>query len=740
MGEQCEVDDARRREARNARATRDSATRRDARVESRSVARSRDDGDRDGDGDRARDRGARRRANARATTGFESIESKRNETKRNARARRTRAAMAATRSPVKATPGRGTRDARARRRDSSEGGSPGTEPREDGDATTTTTTSGRETGTRARPAAREPAQTREGMDVEEGTGAEGEAEEGRDGEEATDGDALTGEELDVLKANTTGTKHVRGMGMNGHVMLEATTSSGGEAEGGDKPPAKKAKARTTVSAPKGMGPHAMKNVPSSVLDESERKLRRPKVQTHEVYRLLRAHYDLGDIDRESLEELPSYDDKNWYFCAYTVDPETGERVKREYVAKVHNGMDSSGVSRGVLAAQERIIAYLAAHCVEVPNVVKSKLAMYTTPGPNGTVNLVPEGTPGAKRELCTRVTFLANNQVAHTMRVLTYLRGKTIVQVPMPHSIDFVRRCGLFVGQVCHALSKWPTPKEMEIQQSRHGLGDNVTLPYVEQHAMCWKVLTSRSRLWDLRFFMDVQHFMTDLIMRELFEDETRIMMCNTVFNAFKHLVLPVADKLRIGILHNDLNEQNIIALESGPDPVKFPAQVKFAAIDFGDVVVSWRINEIAVACAYCALDKEDPVRDMSIMLAGIQSVYPLTPLEMRVLPCLIAARLVTSLIMGMYSYHMQIVGEQNDHAFDASAGQANSNADPSGEPASAETQRGNVYVLTTQKSAWTALTRILTVGAETMFKRFIIDAYSEGSSVVIPQAAGFPA
>ena len=233
--------------------------------------------------------------------------------------------------------------------------------------------------------------------------------------------------MDVLKANTTGTKHVRGMGMNGHVMLEATTSSG-DGRGGDQPPAK---ARKIVAAPKGLGPHAMKNVPSSVLDESERKLRRPKVQTHEVYGLLRAHYDLGDIDRESLKELPSYDDKNWYFCAYTDDPKTGEKVKHEYVAKVHNGMDSSGVSRGVLAAQERIIGYLAAHGVEVPNVVKSKLAMYTTPGPNGTVNLVSEGTPGAKREFCTRVTFLASNQVAHTMRVLTYVRGKTIVQAAL---------------------------------------------------------------------------------------------------------------------------------------------------------------------------------------------------------------------------------------------------------------------------------------------------------------------
>jgi hydroxylysine kinase len=700
------------------------------------VVRARDGRERDGrDGNRTNRRERRKGKERKDRIESNRIESNRiaTETRRKGDERSTAAMVRAT---GRARAERGTREARARRRESSEGGS-----RDEDAAATTATTSGRETGARETETA---ARTREGNDEEGRAGVEGEETAGRDGEEegrggdgdAREGDALTGEELDVLKANTTGTKHVRGMGMNGHVMLEATTSSG-DGRGGDQPPAK---ARKIVAAPKGLGPHAMKNVPSSVLDESERKLRRPKVQTHEVYGLLRAHYDLGDIDRESLKELPSYDDKNWYFCAYTDDPKTGEKVKHEYVAKVHNGMDSSGVSRGVLAAQERIIGYLAAHGVEVPNVVKSKLAMYTTPGPNGTVNLVSEGTPGAKREFCTRVTFLASNQVAHTMRVLTYVRGKTIVQVPMPHSIDFVRRSGLFVGQVCHALSKWPTPKEMEIQQDRRELGDAVTLPYVEQHAMCWKVLTSRSRLWDLRFFMDVQHFMTDLIMRELFEDETRIMMCNTVFNAFKHLVLPVADKLRIGILHNDLNEQNIIALESGPDPVKFPANVKFAAIDFGDVVVSWRVNEIAVACAYCALDKEDPVHDMSMMLAGIQSVYPLTPLEMRVLPCLIAARLVTSLIMGMYSYHMQIVGEQNDHASDAAAGQANSNADPSGEPASADTPRGNVYVLTTQKSAWTALTRILTVGAETMFKRFIIDAYSEGSSVVVPQAAGYPA
>ena len=463
--------------------------------------------------------------------------------------------------------------------------------------------------------------------------------------------------------------------------------------------------------PKWLG-NKVQNVPSTLLDETERKLRRPKVTTAEVLHLLQQHYDLGEIDKDSVRELPSYDDKNWYVKANKANERTGKSETREYVVKVHNGVDSSGVSRGVLAAQERVMMHLLLHGVECPRIIRSKLAMWTTPGPNGTVNLVPAGTSGATREHCTRVTFLASNQIAHTMRVMTFLRGKIIVDVPMPHPLDFVRKCGLFVGQICHALSKWPTPSELDIMQ-RATNGENSALPYVEQSAMCWRVLAGTSRLWDLRYFMDVQHFLMDLVVRRLFEDDTRIMMCSTVFSAFKHLVIPVADKLRMGILHNDLNEQNIIALESGPDPQKFPGAVKLACIDFGDVVVSWRVNEVAIALAYCSLNKADPVRDMSIMLAGIQSVYPLTPSEMRVLPCLIAARLVTSLVMGMYSYHMQIVGETMDGG--------------------SRSSKGNEYVLTTQKHAWAALTRILSVGAESIFKTFIIDAYSDISFSLQP-------
>jgi len=449
------------------------------------------------------------------------------------------------------------------------------------------------------------------------------------------------------------------------------------------------------------------NVPSTLLDETERKLRRPRVTAAEVMRLLREHYDVGEIDEGSVRELPSYDDKNWYVRARAVNAGEGGGETREYVVKVHNGVDSSGVCRGALAAQERVMTHLLSHGVECPRIIRSKLAMWTTPGPNGTVNIVPAGTAGATREQCTRVTFLASNQVAHTMRVMTFLRGKVIVDVPMPHPVEFVRRCGLFVGQICHAMSKWSTPNELDIMR-RANIENNAALPYVEQSAMCWRVLADMSRLWDLRHFMDVQHFLTDLVVRRLFEDDARITMCSSVFSAFKHLVLPVADHLRMGVLHNDLNEQNIIALESGPDPEKNPGAVKLAAIDFGDVVVSWRVNEVAIALAYCSLNKKDPIRDMSIMLGGIQSVYPLTPSEMRVLPCLIAARLVTSLVMGMYSYHMQIVGENVDGG--------------------SRSTQGNEYVLTTQKHAWASLTHILSVGAESMFKTFIIDSYSDVS------------
>ena len=464
-----------------------------------------------------------------------------------------------------------------------------------------------------------------------------------------------------------------------------------------------------------VGGESIKTVPSTLLDEAERKLRRPKVNTNEVYSLLQAHYDLGTIHQDSMKELPSYDDKNWYFRASRTDEE-GKKVFKEYVVKVHNGTDSSGVNRGVLAAQERVMSHLVEHGVECPHVVKSKLTMYTTPGPNGTVNLVPEGTEGAKREFCTRVTFLSRAQIAHTLRVLTYVPGKTLVEVPMPHSMEFVRNSGLFVGEVCHALTKWPTPKELEIHRKLEER-DPTTLAFVEQRAMCWKVLASRARLWDLRHFMDVQHFMMDLVMRGLFKDDAHLKMCNTVFNAYKHLVLPVENKLRVGIIHGDMNEQNIVVNESGADPVRDPNGAKFSIIDFGDVIVSWRVNEVAIALAYCALDKEDHIQDMSVMLAGIQSVFPLTPLEMRILPCLVAARLVTSLVMGMYSYHMQIIGD--------SAEEPGAEGEETKKSKNKEAQ-GNEYVLTTQKSAWAALKTILTVGAETMFKRFVVSTYSE--------------
>ena len=464
-----------------------------------------------------------------------------------------------------------------------------------------------------------------------------------------------------------------------------------------------------------VGGESIKTVPSTLLDEAERKLRRPKVNTNEVYSLLQAHYDLGTIHQDSMKELPSYDDKNWYFRASRTDEE-GKKVFKEYVVKVHNGTDSSGVNRGVLAAQERVMSHLVEHGVECPHVVKSKLTMYTTPGPNGTVNLVPEGTEGAKREFCTRVTFLSRAQIAHTLRVLTYVPGKTLVEVPMPHSMELVRNSGLFVGEVCHALTKWPTPKELEIHRKLEER-DPTTLAFVEQRAMCWKVLASRARLWDLRHFMDVQHFMMDLVMRGLFKDDAHLKMCNTVFNAYKHLVLPVENKLRVGIIHGDMNEQNIVVNESGADPVRDPNGAKFSIIDFGDVIVSWRVNEVAIALAYCALDKEDHIQDMSVMLAGIQSVFPLTSLEMRILPCLVAARLVTSLVMGMYSYHMQIIGD--------SAEEPGAEGEETKKSKNKEAQ-GNEYVLTTQKSAWAALKTILTVGAETMFKRFVVSTYSE--------------
>ncbi|HYW72761.1 MAG TPA: aminotransferase class III-fold pyridoxal phosphate-dependent enzyme [Pyrinomonadaceae bacterium] len=95
---------------------------------------------------------------------------------------------------------------------------------------------------------------------------------------------------------------------------------------------------------------------------------------------------------------------------------------------------------------------------------------------------------------------------------------------------------------------------------------------------------------------------------------------------------------LRCGVIHNDANDYNILVRSDAADGPRVAA-----IIDYGDVVHSAMVCDLAVALAYVMLDQEDPLRAAAQVIAAYQEVFPLTAAEIDVLYPLAATRLCLS-------------------------------------------------------------------------------------------------
>jgi len=99
--------------------------------------------------------------------------------------------------------------------------------------------------------------------------------------------------------------------------------------------------------------------------------------------------------------------------------------------------------------------------------------------------------------------------------------------------------------------------------------------------------------------------------------------------------VEPLLAKLPTGLVHQDLNDFNVLVAEDSEGRLKVSG-----IIDFGDTLDSIRVAEAVVAGAYAMLRQEDPVGALAAVVSGFNSVVPLTDLERSVIFPLAAARL----------------------------------------------------------------------------------------------------
>ncbi|PIQ63054.1 MAG: hypothetical protein COV99_04595 [Bacteroidetes bacterium CG12_big_fil_rev_8_21_14_0_65_60_17] len=103
-------------------------------------------------------------------------------------------------------------------------------------------------------------------------------------------------------------------------------------------------------------------------------------------------------------------------------------------------------------------------------------------------------------------------------------------------------------------------------------------------------------------------------------------------------------------IIHNDANDHNILVGEPGADGMAPVAGL----IDFGDCVIGPRVVDLAVAAAYLALGRTDPVAAVREVAAAWHREWPLTEEEIELIPWIVRTRLAVSVVMSAYQRSLE--------------------------------------------------------------------------------------
>ncbi len=102
---------------------------------------------------------------------------------------------------------------------------------------------------------------------------------------------------------------------------------------------------------------------------------------------------------------------------------------------------------------------------------------------------------------------------------------------------------------------------------------------------------------------------------------------------------LPRLAGLRTQVIHNDFNPDNVLLDAQDQRSVS-------GVIDFGDALEAPLVCELGVACAYHLSGHGDPVRDLLPLISAYHAVYPLRAEELELIPGLVGARLLCSVLI----------------------------------------------------------------------------------------------
>ena len=199
----------------------------------------------------------------------------------------------------------------------------------------------------------------------------------------------------------------------------------------------------------------------------------------------------------------------------------------------------------------------------------------------------------------------------HMVRLVSYLPGIPFGEVRR-HSTELLRNLGRYMGRMDRALADFDHP-------AMH-----------------------RDFHWDLARGVEVIHRH-----RSLIADTELRHLVDQLAAAFEHHVAPMLPSLRTSVIHNDANDYNVIV--GGGDDLYSRNQHIIGIIDFGDMVYSYTVSDLAVAVAYAILDKPDPLAAAAPIVRGYHLENALTEEEMGALFGLICMRLCMSVCIAAH-------------------------------------------------------------------------------------------
>lgn len=142
---------------------------------------------------------------------------------------------------------------------------------------------------------------------------------------------------------------------------------------------------------------------------------------------------------------------------------------------------------------------------------------------------------------------------------------------------------------------------------------------------------SDHSLLWDMKEALKLREILSHI------KNETTRHLVETVLEDFEKNALVIFDSIRWQVIHSDMHADNIIVSESNTDKVA-------GIIDFGDMLLSPLIVDLAVAASYLRVVDGDPLSLITEFLYGYHQEIPLKRMEISILHDLIKTRLAATI------------------------------------------------------------------------------------------------